>query len=75
MSKVITSETYQLIKQDLQRVATNAFIFALPAIAISLEQLIAGKSVQEILPVLSVWLLNTLLDLTRKFMQTAKYAL
>lgn len=73
MAKAITSEAYQLIKQDLQRVATNAFIFALPAIAISLEQLIAGKSVQEILPVLSVWLLNTLLDLTRKFMQTARY--
>ena len=73
MAKAITSEAYQLIKQDLQRVATNALIFALPAIAISLEQLIAGKSVQEILPVLSVWLLNTLLDLTRKFMQTARY--
>ena len=73
MAKVITSETYQLIKQDLQRVATNAFIFALPAVAICLEQLSAGKSVQEILPVLSVWLLNTLLDLTRKFMQTARY--
>ena len=73
MAKAITSEAYQLIKQDLQRVATNAFIFALPAVAICLEQLIAGKSVQEILPVLSVWLLNTLLDLTRKFMQTARY--
>lgn len=69
----ITSEAYQLIRQDIEKVAKNAFIFALPAIAISLEQLIGGKSVQEILPILYLWLLNALLDLTRKLMQTTRY--
>lgn len=70
---VITSETYQLIKEDLQRVCINALIFALPAVAIALEQLIAGKSAQEILPILYLWLLNALLDLTRKFLSANKY--
>lgn len=71
--KTITSDTYQLIKQDIERVSKNAFIFALPAIAISLEQMIAGKSVQEIMPILYLWLLNALLDLTRKLIQTTSY--
>lgn len=73
--KVITSEAYQLIKQDVEKVLQNAFIFALPAIAISLEQLIAGKTTQEILPILYLWLLNALLDLTRKLIQTTSYRL
>lgn len=72
--KTITSDTYELIKQDLKKVLYNAAVFSLPALAICLEQLINGKQFADVLPILSLWFLNTLLDLTRKWMQKTQYA-
>lgn len=72
--KTITSDAYQLIKEDIKRVCYNALVFSLPAFAIALEQLIAGKGWNDIYPILSLWLLNTLLDLTRKLIQKTKYS-
>lgn len=73
MAKVITSEAYTLIRQDLERVGRNALLFFLPAATIILEQMLAGKTVEEMYPILKVWLLGTLLDLVRKMMARTDY--
>jgi len=74
MAKIITSEAYALIRQDIEKVAVNALVFLVPAAIIILEHLIAGKEPKDVLPVLYLYLLNTLLDVCRKFLKITKYA-
>lgn len=72
-NKTITSPAYKLIKADLRRWVKNTALFLAPALIIFLTQLSNGASFQEALPVLYLWLINTLIDATRKFLTENTY--
>ena len=72
-NKTITSPAYKLIKADLRRWAKNTALFLAPALIIFLNQLANGVSFQEALPVLYLWLINTIIDATRKFLTENTY--
>ncbi len=61
------SQQYRLDTQELKKVLNNALIFSAPAIIIILTELQNGKSWEDIQKVVYLWLLNTLIDLFRKF--------
>lgn len=48
----------------------NAAIFLAPAFLLALTALQQDASVDEVLWIVRLWLLNTLVDLTRKFIAT-----
>lgn len=61
------SAQYRLDQEEIKKVFNNALIFSAPAMVIILTELINGKSWEDIQKVVYLWLLNTLLDLFRKF--------
>lgn len=72
-NKTITSPTYKLIKADMRRWLKNTALFLAPALLLFLTQLSIGSSLQESLPVMYLWLINTLMDVTRKFLTENTY--
>lgn len=72
-NKVITSQKRELITADYRRWARNFAIFFAPALIIFLLQLQAGKTIEEALPVLYLWMINSLIDITRKFLTENTY--
>lgn len=63
---------YTLSSQDYNRIGRNALIFSAPAILLILVGLQAGQSPKELLNVVYLWGINTLIDLTRKFIAENK---
>lgn len=72
-NKTMTSPKKKLVKADLDRWIRNTIIFFAPALILFLTQLANGVSFQEALPVLYLWLINTLIDVTRKYLQENTY--
>lgn len=64
---ITLSAQYRLDTTEAQKVAKNALIFTAPALILALTALQNGKTWEEIQYILYLWLLNTLLDLLRKF--------
>lgn len=72
-NKVLVSPKREIINADVQRWLRNTVLFFAPAFLLFLQQLVAGKSVQESAPILYLWLLNTLIDVTRKYLTENTY--
>lgn len=66
------SPRYTLNQTDWLRIGKNALIFLAPALLVFLIAIQGGKTPQEALVVLQLWGLNTLIDLTRKFIADNK---
>ena len=61
------SGRFELNKKDVEKWLKNTAIFAAPAALIFLTEIQAGKSLDEALVAIKVWLLGTLIDLFRKW--------
>jgi hypothetical protein len=72
-NKTMTSPKKKLVKADLDRWIRNTIIFFAPALILFLTQLAQGVTFQEALPVLYLWLINTLIDVTRKYLNENTY--
>ena len=72
-NKVLVSPKREIINADVQRWFRNTVLFFAPAFLLFLQQLVAGKSLQEAAPILYLWLLNTLIDVTRKYLSENTY--
>lgn len=62
----------RVVAIDYRKVAKNAAIFFAPMALLVLLALQNGSSVEEILWIVRLWLLNTAVDLVRKFIATNK---
>lgn len=62
------SKKFQLNQVDLKKWLNNTLIFAAPALLIFLTQIESGKSIKEASAVLYVWVLNTLIDILKKYL-------
>ncbi len=74
MAKIITSEVYQLIKQDVKKWLNNQKIFILPALLVFLLAIQQGQSVETALNAVYVWGLGAVIDLLRKYIGETKYS-
>lgn len=74
MAKVITSDAYELIKQDIQKWARNQVIFFLPALLVFLLSIQKGESLEVAFNAVYVWVLGAIIDLVRKYIGEAKYS-
>lgn len=74
MAKIITSEAYQLIKQDVIKWLGNQKIFILPALLVFLLAIQQGQSVETALNAVYVWGLGAIIDLLRKWIGETKYS-
>lgn len=72
-TKVITSEAYELIKQDVIKWARNAAIFLAPAVGVAITSYTATGDYKIALGAVLTWVANTLLDLYRKWAGEAQY--
>ncbi len=61
------SARFDLNEQDFKKWLNNTLIFLAPAALIYLTAIQTGKSNDEAVIALQVWVLNTAIDLTRKF--------
>lgn len=71
--KKITSEQFELVYEDLKKALFNAFVFGSPLLLIILIELQAGKSFEDIKLLVGAWLLQTGIDLLKKFISINKY--
>ena len=74
MAKIITSDAYQLIKQDIQKWARNQAIFFLPALLVFLVSIQKGESIEVAFNAVYVWVLGAIIDLVRKYIGENKYS-
>lgn len=65
----MTSKRFELNELDMDKWAKNTALFLAPAVVVFLTGLAGGKTWSEMAPVMYLWLLNTLLDLTKKFIK------
>lgn len=65
----MTSKKYELSQRDWKKVATNALVFAAPALLVLLADLLQALPGWLDGPylILALWLVNTLTDLIRKY--------
>lgn len=61
------TERFVLNKEDLKKWLINTAIFLAPAGLLFLLSVQTGRSLEESLVVIELWLLNTAIDLTKKF--------
>lgn len=61
------SKRFDLNKEDLNKWINNSLVFFAPALLVFLIQIQAGKDINESLVAVKLWVLNTLIDLLRKF--------
>lgn len=61
------SQKFEMNRQDWIRWGKNALIFLTPAILLFLTEIQAGKTPREAILTLQLWVLNTAIDLLRKF--------
>lgn len=72
-NKTISSPKFALIEVDWDRWFRNLVLFFAPAFLLFLLQLQQGSGVKEALPILYLWLINTLIDVTRKYLTENNY--
>lgn len=58
---------FTLDQADLKKWLTNALTFSAPAILIFLLAIQSGSSLQDAAVAIKLWLLNVLIDITKKF--------
>ena len=73
--KNITSEQFKFVYEDLKKSLKNACIFGAPLLLIILTELQAGKGFEDIKLLVVAWLLQTGIDLTKKFVSIKKYSI
>lgn len=61
------SNRFELNKADVEKWLKNTAIFAAPAVLIFLTEIQAGKSLDEALVAIKVWVLSTAIDIVRKW--------
>lgn len=61
------SDRFTLNRNDVEKWLKNTAIFAAPAVLIFLTEIQAGKSLEEALVAIKVWLLSTAIDIVRKW--------
>jgi hypothetical protein len=71
--KIITSEAYQIIKQDVEKWLVNKAIFVIPALILFLTAIQQGQDVYTAFNAVWVWVLGAVIDLLRKYAQVRKY--
>lgn len=62
----------RVTETEYMKVLRNAALFLAPAALLALIQLQGGASWEEIANILYLWLLNTAIDLLRKFIAAGK---
>ena len=63
------SERGDLDKQELRKWAVNTLIFLAPALLVFLLQIQDGKTVNEAVGAIYVWMLSTSIDMLKKFVK------
>jgi hypothetical protein len=66
------SERFTLNKEDVKKWLKNTAIFFAPALLVFLVAIQSGTTREEALYLVYLWLLNTAIDLTRKFVAGSK---
>jgi len=61
------SKRFELNRVDVEKWATNAAIFLAPALLLFLVSIQSGSDWREALKFVELWLLNTVIDVLRKF--------
>lgn len=72
MADLVKSQRFKLNMDDVKRVARNAAIFFAPMLLMVLVALQQDASLQEVYWIIRLWMLNTAIDLVRKFVATNK---
>ena len=73
MARPIVSAENQLRRQDIERVARNALIFAAPLIILALTELQRGTELRVVVGIVAGAGVQVLIDLLRKFLNENKY--
>lgn len=73
MAKVITSEAYTLIKQDIGKWLKNQAIFILPALLVFLVAVQQGADIKTASYAVYTWGLSAAIDLLRKYISKSRY--
>jgi hypothetical protein len=68
----VQSKRFSLNRADLVKVGKNALIFFAPALILALTALQQDASLEEILWIIRLWVLNTAVDLLRKLVAGKK---
>ena len=63
------SKRFQLNKADVRKWLRNTALFLAPLAILVLAGLQQGATIEELAPLAYLWLLNTALDLVRKFVR------
>lgn len=71
--KVVTSDRFELVWQDIKQAVTNSLLFASPLLLIALLGLQEGKSWNEIKGLVYGAALQLVIDLVRKYLTQDKY--
>ena len=66
------SKRFTLNKEDVRKWLKNTAIFLAPAVLVFLVAIQSGTPREEALYLVYLWLLNTAIDLTRKFVVGSK---
>lgn len=74
MAKIVTSDAYELIKQDIKKWAINTALFLAPAGLIFLVAIRDNVPLEQALYLIYLWLLNTAIDLLRKYVEKTRYS-
>jgi hypothetical protein len=61
------SKRFTLNEQDINKWLKNTAIFLAPAVLLALLAIQQGKGKEEVMAILQLWMLNTAIDITRKF--------
>lgn len=62
------SSRLELDREDMRKIVRNALIFAAPALLVFLSEIQTGRTPDQAFVAFKVWLLNTAVDMLRKFM-------
>lgn len=71
--KMIKSGEFELIYQDIKKAIFNAFVFGSPLLLLVLIELQKGNSFEEIKLLVIAWVMQTSIDLLKKFISVNKY--
>jgi len=63
------SKPFTLNKQDVLKWLTNTIVFLAPALIIFLTAIQNGTDIKDASWLLGLWVLNTLVDLSKKYLQ------
>ena len=66
------SKKFQLNKADVKKWLNNTLVFAAPALLVFFSSIQAGVPLKDALGAVYLWLLNTVIDLLKKYLQGSK---